>query len=110
MKNQNLEKNQKVLNTEDYAVERMAAGTINSEGIKFVFMDIQTLKGEFGDFYRIIGIQNKGTKDEKPLAIDFSSSKLRTLIDKNFVALMGHPVTLSAHGDKFERNYTVVLD
>lgn len=103
--NTNVDRQSSFLNTEDYARYRLAAGKLDETGVTFTFVKVDTVEGEYGEFYRIGGTQEDG----EDLIIDFSSSKLKKMLDKNFQTLYGRKIILSARGQKFDREYRIEI-
>jgi hypothetical protein len=104
--------NQLRFKTENYDVNRIAAGKIGEDGITFTMIEMADMGGKHGDFWRVKGIVNKGkglVNGETEIVIDFSSGKLHSLISHNLDVMLNQVVKICGRGKSFSRNYDVYL-
>jgi len=93
-----------VFDTTEFAGKSIAAGKIPPEGIVLTLVDLVVSEGKYGEFYII-----RGEDEDGPVDVLFSSAKLYKGFQSKWDFLKGKRINLSARGEKFEREYKVVL-
>jgi hypothetical protein len=112
MEKNKMSDNQLRFKTENFDVNRIAAGKIGEDGITFLMLSMDDMDGKHGDFWRIKGIANKGrgkSFGEMEIIIDYSSGKLHSLLSHNLDVMLNQTVRLAGRGKSFSRNYDVWL-